>query len=234
MEDYMGKKSSGTSNSPQKGLPFFKRKGLSLFRSPKIDVSSIERELMALKIGFKQLDKKVAHLQRDIQKLSMHGKLWEDLRVGIFVDVQNMFYSARKQFAARVDYVKLLQFILKGRRLIKAIAYVIENPEIDQSSFFSLLGHHSFEVKKKSLIQRADGSQKGDWDMGIALDIISMADRLDVVALVSGDGDFVTLIELLKAEGPRVEVYGFPPNTALSLKEVADEFFPLGDEVLRR
>lgn len=222
----MGENLIETQNSPQKRF--------SLFRSRKTDVSSIERELVTLKNGFRQLDKKVTRLQRDIKKMSKRGKAWEDMRVGIFVDVQNMFYSARKQFAARVDYVKLLQFILKGRRLIKATAYVIENPEIDQSSFFSLLGHHSFSVRKKPLIQRADGSQKGDWDMGIALDIVSMADKLDVVALVSGDGDFVTLIELLKAEGPRVEVYGFPPNTAVSLKEVADEFIPLGDEVLRK
>jgi len=222
----MGEKINETQNSPKKRF--------SLFRSHKTDLSPIERELMTLKNGFKQLDKKVAHLQKDIKKLSTRGKTWEDMRVGIFVDVQNMFYSARKQFAARVDYVKLLQFILKRRRLIKATAYVIENPEIDQSSFFSLLGHHSFTLRKKPLIQRADGSQKGDWDMGIALDIISMADKLDVVALVSGDGDFATLVELLKAEGPKVEVYGFPPNTAVSLKELADEFFPLGDEVLRR
>lgn len=109
---------------------------------------------------------------------------------------------------------------------------MIENPDINQSGFISLLEHHSFDVRRKSLIQRADGSQKGDFDMEIALDILTMVDSLDVVALVSGDGDFVSLVQTVKSRGPRVEVYSFSNNTAIELKEVADEFFPIGDGFL--
>ncbi|MBI4722247.1 MAG: NYN domain-containing protein [Candidatus Stahlbacteria bacterium] len=145
-----------------------------------------------------------------------------------------MFYAAKKQHEARLDYVKLLHHIVKGRRLISAIAYVIENPEIDQTSFFSLLSHHSFKIRKKPLIQRADGSQKGDYDMEIALEILNFVDQLDIVALVSGDGDFVSLVETIKMRGPRVEVYAFTQNTALDLKEAADNFFPIGEDLLFR
>lgn len=179
------------------------------------------------------LTKRVGRLETKIRHLRFRQTKWEDLKVGIFVDVQNMFYAARrKSEEARLDYVKLSQFILRGRRPIKAAAYMIENPEIDQSGFISLLAHHAFEVRKKPLIQRADGSQKGDWDMGMAIDILDLVDALNVVALVSGDGDFVSLVNTVKTRGPTVEVYGFPENTAIDLKEVADKYFPLGDSLL--
>jgi uncharacterized LabA/DUF88 family protein len=186
----------------------------------------------AVREGFNEVKEEIDKIYRELSTLNAKGKRWEDLRVGIFVDVQNMFYAAKKQYASRLDFVKLTDHVLKGRRLIKAIAYVVKNPEIDQTAFFSMLGHHSFEVKSKELISRIDGSQKGDWDMGIALDILKFADSLDVVALVSGDGDFCELIDIIKTMGPRVEVYAFPSNTAMNLKEIADDFFPIGDELL--
>jgi len=180
-----------------------------------------------------ELDRRIERMEANIRSLRRIRKLdWKDLKVGVFVDVQNMFYAAKNQFEARLDYVKLLHHVIKGRRLVKAIAYVIENPEIDQSGFLSLLTHHSFEVRKKPLIHRLDGSQKGDWDMEMALDILNLVEYLDVIALVSGDGDFVRLVESVKAKGPRVEVYSFPQNTAMDLKEIADEFFPIGDELI--
>ena len=181
-----------------------------------------------------RLDKRIEKLEQNVRNLKINRTRRKDIKVGVFVDVQNMFYAAKKQFEARLDYVKLLSHVLKGRRLIKAIAYIIENPDIDQSGFLSLLSHHSFEIAKKPLIQRADGSQKGDWDMKIALDVLTFMDYLDVVILVSGDGDFKPLVETVKARGPKVEIYGFPQNTAIDLKEVADEYFPIGDELLFR
>lgn len=181
-----------------------------------------------------QLNDRLNRLESTFRGLRIPKTKREDLRVGVFVDVQNMFYAAKKQHEARLDYVKLLHHIVKGRRLISAIAYVIENPEIDQTSFFSLLSHHSFKIRKKPLIQRADGSQKGDYDMEIALEILNFVDQLDIVALVSGDGDFVSLVETIKMRGPRVEVYAFTQNTALDLKEAADNFFPIGEDLLFR
>ena len=156
----------------------------------------------------------------------------DSTRVAVFVDVQNMFYAAKKQYNARLDYEKLLDAAVGNRRLIKAISYVVQTPEVDQSNFVAMLQHKNYIVKMKDLRQRADGSAKGDWDMGMAIDMISEADKVDVIVLVSGDGDFVSLVNLLKAKGPRVEVFGFPHNTAIDLKEAADEFFAIRESLL--
>jgi uncharacterized LabA/DUF88 family protein len=119
------------------------------------------------------------------------------------------------------------QAAIRDQRLIQATAYVVESKEIDQSGFIALLQHRAIEVRRKTLKVRADGSMKGDWDMELALDILDAAPQLDVVVLVSGDGDFTSLVKKLKRIGPRVEVIGFPRNTAKSLLEAADLFTPL-------
>ena len=154
-------------------------------------------------------------------------------RVGVFVDVQNIFYAA-KQFNARLDFEKLLRTSAGNRRLIRAIAYVVQSPEVDQSGFITMLQQKSYEVKRKNLRLRSDGSAKGDWDMGMAIDIIDLAKKLDVVVLVSGDGDFVSLVNLIKTVGPKVEVYSFLHNTARDLIQAADEHFPIDDSLLLR
>lgn len=152
-------------------------------------------------------------------------------KVGVFVDVQNMFYAARGQ-NARLDFEVLLQNATRGRRLIRAIAYVVEAKEIDQSGFIALLQQKRYEVKRKDLKVRSDGSFKGDWDMEIALDALEMAGALDVVVLVTGDGDFTGLVQKLKILGPRVEVYSFPENTAKELREAADKFVRIDKRML--
>ncbi len=154
-----------------------------------------------------------------------------ELRVGIFVDVQNIFYAA-KSFNARLDFEKLLELSVGKRRLIRAIAYVVQSPDVDQSNFISMLQQKSYEVKRKDLRQRSDGSAKGDWDMGMAIDIMRFVNKLDVVVLVSGDGDFVPLVELVKTLGPRVEVISFTYNTARDLINSADEHIPIEEALL--
>ena len=156
-----------------------------------------------------------------------------ELRVGIFVDVQNIFYAA-KSFNARLDFEKLLELSVGKRRLIRAIAYVVQSPDVDQSNFISMLQQKSYEVKRKDLRQRSDGSAKGDWDMGMAIDIMRFVDKLDVVVLVSGDGDFVPLVDLVKTLGPRVEVISFTYNTARDLINSADEHIPIEEALLLR
>ena len=156
-----------------------------------------------------------------------------ELRVGIFVDVQNIFYAA-KPFNARLDFKKLLELSVGKRRLIRAIAYVVQSPDVDQSNFISMLQQKRYEVKRKDLRQRSDGSAKGDWDMGMAIDIMRFVDKLDVVVLVSGDGDFVPLVELVKTLGPRVEVISFTYNTARDLINSADEHIPIEEALLLR
>ena len=156
-----------------------------------------------------------------------------ELRVGIFVDVQNIFYAA-KPFNARLDFEKLLELSVGKRRLIRAIAYVVQSPDVDQSNFISMLQQKSYEVKRKDLRQRSDGSAKGDWDMGMAIDIMRFVSKLDVVVLVSGDGDFVPLVDLVKTLGPRVEVISFTYNTARDLINSADKHIPIEEALLLR
>ena len=147
-------------------------------------------------------------------------------RVGVFIDVQNVYYGARK-LKGLLDFDALMESAVAGRRLIQSTAYVVESKEIDQSWFIARLQQKAIEVRRKTLKVRADGSTKGDWDMELALDILDAASGLDVVVLVSGDGDFTSLAKRVKRIGPRVEVIAFPRHTAKSLLEAADRFQPL-------
>ena len=170
--------------------------------------------------------------QHDSKQSSQNRVLKEQPSVGVFVDVQNMFYAAKDRYAGRVDYIKLLDLIVGPRQLVVAYAYVVQIPEINQSGFLSLLEHNGYTIKSKDLRLRGDGTAKGDWDVGIAIDIVSMLGALDVVILASGDGDFCALAELIKQHGKRVEVVAFEHNTSMDLQRMADQFFPIGDELL--
>lgn len=153
-------------------------------------------------------------------------------RLAVLVDVQNMFYAAKQQHGARLNYARLLERIAAGRPLVRAVAYVVRSPEVDQSRFVGMLQGVGFEVRSKDLRLRPDGSAKGDWDMGLAVDALALADRVDTLCLVTGDGDFAELVHALKARGVRVEVYSFRPSTAEELITAATEFFPLGTDLL--
>ncbi len=182
----------------------------------------IGREVHTLRVETKRLQEPEARVVKP------YG---EDARVGVFVDVQNVFYAAR-QFNARVDFEKLLEATVGKRRLIKAIAYVVQSPDVDQTSFVSMLQQKNYEVKRKDLRLRSDGSAKGDWDMGMAIDMIELAEKLDVVVIVSGDGDFVSLVHLLKTMGPKVEVFSFIHNTARDLIQAADSYYSIDEGLL--
>ncbi len=152
----------------------------------------------------------------------------KEQRIGIFVDVQNMYYSARNLYKAKVNFKSILNEAVKGRSLIRAIAYVIEAQELKEKSFFEALESIGFEIKAKELQVFYGGMKKGDWDIGIAMDAIELAPKLDVVVLISGDGDFKELIEhLQKALGCRVEVMAFGRSASIKLKETADQFIDL-------
>src|SRR3990172_12604316 len=153
-------------------------------------------------------------------------------RLGIFVDGQNMFYSAKALHQSKIDYSKLLEEIVGSRNLIRAIAYVVQKPEVDQSSFTDALERLGYEIKSKDLRLRPDGTAKGDWDMGIAIDTIAIAPKLDTVVLVSGDGDFAPLVEMLKAHGCRVEVVSFRRSTAIELINAATQYTAIEESML--
>jgi uncharacterized LabA/DUF88 family protein len=148
-------------------------------------------------------------------------------RVGIFVDTQNLYYSAKNLYGAKVDFRKVLEIGLNQRQLIRAIIYVIRADIPEEEGFFEALRNIGYEVKIKELRTYYDGTKRGDWDMGIAIDTIKMANKLDTVILVSGDGDFVDLVEHLQARGTRVEVMAFGKSTSADLKKVANDFIDL-------
>lgn len=149
-------------------------------------------------------------------------------RVGVFVDVQNMYYSARYMYNAKVNFKALLQEALRNRIFVRAIAYVIRTEDISREQFFDALENIGYEIKAKDIQVFVDGSKKGDWDIGIAMDMIEMAPRLDTLVLVSGDGDFVPLVEhLQRALGCRVEVIAFGKSASGKLKEAANDFIDL-------
>lgn len=153
-------------------------------------------------------------------------------RVAVFVDVQNMYYAARNLYNSKLEFAKLLRFLGRGRELCRALAYIVERPGMEQDKFIEVLRRNGYEVHKKVLIERADGSQKGDWDLGIALDAISLADRVDAAVLVTGDGDFTTLCTYLRNRGVRVEVASFPESTAVELMKTCDHFHRLDERIL--
>jgi uncharacterized LabA/DUF88 family protein len=155
-------------------------------------------------------------------------------RVGVFVDVQNMFYSAKHLQKAKLNFAKLMEKAVNGRQLIRAICYVIENPDIDQSAFLEMLIKNGYEIKSKQLRMRADGSSKGDWDMGLAVDAVSLANKLDIVVLVSGDGDFADLVRHLQSRGVFVEAISFPESTNEDLVRVVDKYTPIERDMLIR
>lgn len=148
-------------------------------------------------------------------------------RVGVFIDVQNLYYTARHLYNAKVNFAKVLKETVGDRQLIRAIAYVIRASIPEEQPFFDALTHVGFEVKSKDMQIFPGGAKKGDWDVGIAMDIIRMAPKLDVVILVSGDGDYVDMVDYVKNQGHRVEAAAFGRSTSSKLIAAVDEFLDL-------
>jgi uncharacterized LabA/DUF88 family protein len=151
-------------------------------------------------------------------------------RVGVFVDVQNMYYSALKLYSARANFGAILKEVVGERQLVRAIAYVIRAQIQEEQGFFEALRKSGYDVKSKDLQVFATGAKKGDWDVGLAIDVIRMVPSLDAVVLVSGDGDYVDLIQYIKSlRGTRAEVAAFGKSTAAKLIEIADDFIDLDE-----
>jgi len=138
-----------------------------------------------------------------------------------------MYYSAKHLYNAKVNFKKVLEQAVNGRQLIRAIAYGIKADIKEEGNFFEALEKIGFEVKTKDLQVFVDGSKKGDWDVGIAMDAMRLAPKLDVVVLVSGDGDFRDLVEYLKSSGCRTEIMAFKKTASSKLIGVADSFTDL-------
>ena len=154
-------------------------------------------------------------------------------RVSVFVDVQNIYYTVKEIYNCHFNYNKFILDVSNNRELIKAIAYAIDKRDEKQIKFQKILENIGFEIKLKPYIQRSDGSSKGDWDIGITIDILDYVKQSDIIVLASGDGDFGLLIDKIKKDyNVIVEVYGVQELTANSLIEKATKFFPIKGELL--
>jgi uncharacterized LabA/DUF88 family protein len=169
---------------------------------------------------------------RSLKELIETSTIFKKETVAVFVDSQNLYYSARTGYAAKVNYEKLLKLITANRKLVKAYAYIVQPPDGDVKPFATSLERIGYIVKTKDVRTRSNGSAKANWDMGIALDILGILDHVDTIVLASGDGDFVSLVDFIKGKNKRVEIFAFAENTAYDLKEKADRFEPLGENVI--
>lgn len=154
-------------------------------------------------------------------------------KIALFADVQNIYYTTRQAYGRQFDYRKLWQRVSSGNDIVLATAYAIAREDDGQKKFQDALRHIGFTIKLKPFIQRADGSAKGDWDVGITIDVMEAAKDVDTVVLLSGDGDFDMLLEKIKSDyGVRAEVYGVPSLTADSLIRAATGFHPIEQDLL--
>ena len=148
-------------------------------------------------------------------------------RIGVFVDVSNMYHSAKNLYKSRVNFRELLKLATSNRQLVRAIAYVVKSDTEEEKAFFDALEKAGYELKSKDLQIFPGGMKKGDWDVAIAIDAITLSKLVDVVVLVSGDGDYEPLVEFLKFNGTIVEVAGFKRSTSSKLIDVANNFTDL-------
>lgn len=152
-------------------------------------------------------------------------------RIAVLIDTNNLYHSARSLYGRRVNFAELLEQASSNRELVRAIAYVVKSDSPEEDSFFEALNERGIETKTKDLQIFFDGTKKADWDVGITLDAIRFAPKVDAIILASGDGDYVPLVEHLKGcFGVQVEVIAFGRSTSARLKEVVDEFIDMDME----
>ncbi len=154
-------------------------------------------------------------------------------KIAVFVDVQNIYYTTRQAYGRQFDYRKLIERIKTQGEIVSATAYAIDRNDDKQRKFQNALKHMGFTVKLKPYIQRSDGSAKGDWDVGIAIDVLEAAKDIDTVVLLSGDGDFDLLLEKINKDyAVSTEVFGVPALTANSLIEAASTYHRIDEDLL--
>ncbi|MEN8252152.1 MAG: NYN domain-containing protein [Patescibacteria group bacterium] len=158
----------------------------------------------------------------------------KDQRVGVVVDIQNLYYSARVLYNKKVNFKNLLTSSVESRKLIRAIGYGITTQEAQEDKFFDALEKIGMEVKTKELQIFAGGQKKGDWDVGVAIDAIKMAQGVDVIVLASGDGDYIPMVKYIQnTTGCRVEGVSFGESTSMRLIESLDDFLDLSSNKKR-
>ncbi len=158
---------------------------------------------------------------------------YKEQRVGVFVDVQNMYYSAKNLYSAKVDFSQVLKSAVGKRKLLRAFAYVIKADVGAEKDFFDALNKIGFEVKEKELKVFYGGAKKGDWDVGICMDVIRMLPKIDAMVLVSGDGDYTELLKYAKSRGVKTEVIAFGQTASKQLVEETEEMVDMSDKATK-
>ncbi|MEI7512582.1 MAG: NYN domain-containing protein [Candidatus Uhrbacteria bacterium] len=153
-----------------------------------------------------------------------------DQRVAVFIDTQNMYHSAKNIYNRKVSFSNLVEAAVGPRILVRAIAYVAKSKDNAEQAFFDALQQQGIELKIKDVQEFSSGAKKADWDVGMAVDAIALSSKVDVIVLVTGDGDFVPLVEYLKGHGVISEVVAFKESTNSTLRTVADCFLDLSAE----
>ena len=153
-------------------------------------------------------------------------------RVAVFVDVQNMYHSAKKTYGRNLSYSRMLRACVRNRRLVRSIAYVIEREGIDQVSFLDHLRYCGFEIKRREVIERMDGSRKAEWEVGMAMDMVRIADKVDTIIVVSGNGVFADAAPLLSAQGVKFECCAFRESLSDLLMRAVDQYHLLSEDHL--
>ena len=154
-------------------------------------------------------------------------------KIAVFADVQNIYYTTRQAYGKQFNYRKLWQQIEQQGEIVSAFAYAIDRGDSQQQKFQDVLKYIGFEVKLKPYIQRSDGTAKGDWDVGITIDIMEIAAQVDTIILLSGDGDFAILLDKVKQSyGLESAVYGVPKLTAKALIDACTVFYPIDSDLL--
>ena len=154
----------------------------------------------------------------------------KEQRVGVFIDAQNLYHSGKNLYHSKVNFCQIVKDALDGRKLVRALAYVISTESGEESGFFDALTKMGIETKVKGLQIFSSGAKKADWDVGMAIDAVRLAPNLDAVILLTGDGDFVPLVQYLQMNrGCQVEVVSFGKSTSAKLIEATDHFMDLDE-----
>ena len=209
---------------------------------PSVDAATIERE--DLEDYFYDLQDEVARLRRALALDPLTGRIPSNggyaapggflkrQNIAVFVDVQNMYHSAKKAFGSNLSYAHMLRACVRNRRLTRAFAYVIERDGLDQIGFTDHLRYCGFEVRKSEVIERGDGSRKAEWELGMAMDMLRIADKVDVIVVVSGNGVFADVAPLIQAKGVKFECCSFKESMSDHLIGAVDQYHILTEEHL--
>ena len=150
-------------------------------------------------------------------------------RVAVLIDAQNMYHSAKHLYDAKLNFPELVKAVVADRRLIRAIAYVAKSKTGEEMNFFEALVDGGIELKVKDVIEFSSGVKKADWDVGITIDAVKLASKVDVIIMLTGDGDFVPAVEYLQQHGVLVEVVSFANSTSSELEGVCDLFIDISE-----